>query len=286
MNSARHSPYSDPRHHETLVRAVEADVASIARAVTNVIGHYRAEDLDPSTAGEIHLRTVAEILDADQSRHRSPLAEPRPPRERVQGCCRDHSLLAVSILRSHGVPARTRVGFASYFLPHWWSDHVVAEVWEDGRWRRFDPEFVDAGADFSPHDLDQSGDGAFLTAAQAWLAWRRGERDLSNFGVGPDVPEISGPEFVRDYVIYEAAHLAGDELLLWDVWGGMDNPDESIDLELIDRLATLLVTDEEQAVALYLEDERLHPGAEVTRLDPLGGPAAVEALPARGEAAP
>src|ERR687898_951834 len=61
----------------------------------------------------------------------------------VQGCCRDHTLLAVAALRHHGMPARSRVGFASYLsLTTWHHDHVIVEAWLGGRWRRFDTELA------------------------------------------------------------------------------------------------------------------------------------------------
>ena len=63
-------------------------------------------DLRPGSQGEIAGRWVEAILDLDQSRHPADLMSPRPLADRVAGCCRDHSLLLASFLRTHGVPAR------------------------------------------------------------------------------------------------------------------------------------------------------------------------------------
>jgi hypothetical protein len=47
-------------------------------------------------------------------------------------CCRRHS----------GIPTRTRVGFADYFVSDFNVDHDVVECWDadQQRWRLIDPE--------------------------------------------------------------------------------------------------------------------------------------------------
>ncbi|QAY73280.1 transglutaminase domain-containing protein [Agromyces protaetiae] len=116
---AAQSPYSDPGRHAALVAAVAPEPRDIHRAVTATIAHYRGDPVPPTPdqLADIDRRWVAAILDAAASRCDGPLDRPRASAERVGGCCRDHSLLAVSILRAHGVPARTRLGFADYFSP-------------------------------------------------------------------------------------------------------------------------------------------------------------------------
>jgi hypothetical protein len=78
------------------------------------IVHYRAQaaDLLDDTRDDIHLRWLADQLVTDQRRHPYPLGVARPVEERLQGCCRDHTLFAVAVLHQHGVPARSRVGLA------------------------------------------------------------------------------------------------------------------------------------------------------------------------------
>jgi Transglutaminase-like superfamily len=118
------------------------DPEALSAVARNIIVHYRASghELPTETRGDINARWLEAILTADQSRHRKPFDHPRPPTERVQGCCRDHTLFCVGVLRSNGIPARSRVGFAGYFVDGWHHDHVIVEAWLDGRWRRFDPE--------------------------------------------------------------------------------------------------------------------------------------------------
>lgn len=272
----RQSPYSTPGRYVDRLAAVPDDLASLCAASRNVIAHYRAElpDLPEERRGEVDSRWLEAILALDQQRHPAGLAQPRPVAERVAGCCRDHSLLVVGALRQRGVPARNRIGFAHYFTPGWAGDHVIVELWQQGRWHRADPEL---GPDFTfdVHDIPAGEDAPFETAAEAWLGWRAGDRDLSIYGLEAD-PAFTGPNFVRDYVIFEVAHRYGGEMLLWDGWGATE---EAPDLDVIDELAQLLVradagdnNAEADLWARYHEDNRLRPMDQVVTYSPYGLP--------------
>ena len=268
---------SDPGPWAALVTEVEPTIAAVSAMARNVVAHYRAQEavLPAATRGDVDLRWVEAILGADQARHGTPLTAPRPVAERVQGCCRDHTLLSVAALRAHGVPARSRVGFAGYLSrDDWHHDHVIVEAWLDGAWRRFDPEF----------DATPAGP-AFETAAEVWLGHRRGELDVERYGVAAGLG-LGGDWFVHGYVIAEVAHRFGDELLLWDQWGAMTGdlatapPDR---IELVDEVAGLLVqadggdVDAERTLlARYRADDRLHPGPRLHSFSPSGARTVVD----------
>ena len=148
LDHAVHTPYSEPGTHAGRIADVSTDPAELGAVARNVIVHYRASghELPAATRHEIDSRWMDRILAADQQRHPWPLAEPREVTDRVQGCCRDHTLFCVSVLRAHDIPARSRVGFAGYFTPGWHHDHVVVEAWLAGRWQSFDAEVDDAVA--------------------------------------------------------------------------------------------------------------------------------------------
>src|SRR5699024_5127739 len=105
----------------------------------------------------------------------------------------------VSLLRHHGIPARSRVGFAAYFFAEWNVDHVVAEVWDvaEDRWRLIDPELhaghVDPtdGLPVDPLDLPRD---RFLVGPDAWLRCRNRGEDPQRYLVSPflDIPETRG----------------------------------------------------------------------------------------------
>ena len=285
----RHTAYSDPGPYAALLAAVPTEPSALSAVARNVIVHYRHSGhvLPETTRGDVHARWVARTLELDQERHGLPLDVTRGPDRRVQGCCRDHTLFCCAVLREHGIEARGRVGFAGYLGEGYHYDHVVVEVREGGRWRRFDPEVPEPGARVaSPMDLPTGPDSPFLTAAETWLGCRSGDLDLNRFGTGPGVlPE--GPWFMQNYVLREVAHRHGDELLLWDVWGAMAAPGVPIDdavLALTDEVAALLVAADaeesagevtgaaERLAQRYATDERLHPGNRVLRFDPFAGP--------------
>ena len=234
---ARQTPASDPGPWASPLAAVPPRPAEIGQVVRNLVAHYRGQEaeLPAATRGDVDLRWVADMLATDHRRHGGrPLDAERAVGERLQGCCRDHSLLAVAILRHHHVPARCRVGFANYFVP----------------------------------------------AGEAFRLLRQGKLDPSTYGVAPEIPELSGETFVLPEILWELAHRYGDELLLWDSWGGVPGPGEQMDpalLTVLDRAAELLAAAdsgsaraEQELHALYRSDPRLHPGTEVVRHSPVG----------------
>ena len=283
VDHSAHSVYSDPGGWASLFDEVEPGIEAVSVMARNVVAHYRAQadELPTSSRDDISLRWVDAILATDQRRHGTPLATERVVRDRVQGCCRDHTLLAVAALRHHGVAARGRVGFATYLSPTWNYDHVIVEAWLGGRWRRFDPEFSVPLPNLpDPTDIPNGADSPFLDAAHVWRAHRAGSVDVNRFGVG-DGLGISGDWFVYGYVIAEVAHRFGDELLLWDTWGAMSadlSHAPSEDLALVDEIAQLLVRADEGDLGMerelldrYRSDERLRPGPHIRSISPNGG---------------
>lgn len=295
---ASQTAYSAPGAHRAALAAVPPEPEAIHRAVTGLVAHYRGEAdvLDDVRLLDVDLRWCEAILDVGLAR--SAQLEGRAPGARGAGCCRDHTLLALAVLREHGVPARSRVGFAGYLTDGYHVDHVVVEHWDGARWVLWDAELPAgfgsapfAGPAFDVRDMSTGVTGPFTTAAQAWTAHRRDGLDLSTFGVWPGLG-IEGREFVRTYVVGELAHRRGDELLLWDLWGARLVPEDLPDGDegaraalvpsdeadaLADEVADLLLradagddAAEAEAARRYAADPRLHPGARIRTLSPLG----------------
>lgn len=279
------SRFSEPGRFAELLAPLSVDPTELSAVARNVIVHYRASEhvLPEQTRDDVQLRWVERLLQTDQSRHQTPLTTAREVSTRIQGCCRDHTLLCVSALRDRGVPARSRVGFAGYFTDGWHHDHVIVEMWTEGRWQRFDPELADPVPGVPvPTDMAWSsaqGRG-FVSAANVWLAYRRGQINPETFGVDPAVPVLRGPRFLFNEVIIEVAHRFGDELLLWDSWGRMGAPSVPVsdeDAAWLDQVAELLAAADEGDGAVeeralderYRTDEGLHPGTTVVQASPL-----------------
>lgn len=229
---ATHSPYSDPAAHTDLLRAIAPEPATIRAAAMETVVHYCADPNRELTADQWHdidHRWLSALLDTAVERSPGPLHARRAPEQQVAGCCRDHSLFAIGVLRSHGVPARSRVGFARYFEADRALDHVVVEYWNGERWIRWDPELApETDREFDPfdmprrftHDPASDIDQPFPSAAQVWLAIRAGVTDPRRFTL-TGAPGISGHDTARRYVLLEVAHRHRDEMLLWDLWGPM-----------------------------------------------------------------
>jgi hypothetical protein len=288
----RHTPYTRPGASADLLRTLPADPRTLADAVRGLVVHYVASGLTfaPERLAEVDSRWASRLLEHLHEHDPAPLDRPREGDACVVGCCRDFTLLFVAAAREHGLAARSRVGFAPYLLEGWAFDHVVAEHWHDDerRWVRVDTQMDPAAFAVDVTDLGTGPDSPFRTAAHVWLDHRDGrltDADLEGYGVSPDLP-LRGRWFVRNYVIAELAHLAGHELLLWDLWGAMVAPEVGPDGELVpvvapaddaldalvDEVARVLVDPDAPPEALdrLLDDPRLDPRTGVVCDSPTG----------------
>lgn len=294
-----HTPFTDPGVHAALLRTLPADPDALAAAVRGLVVHYVASGrtFAPDRLADIDSRWVEAMLARLAERDAAPLTEPRDVDACLVGCCRDFTLLYVAALREHGVPARSRVGFAPYLRPGFAHDHVVAERWDATRaeWVRVDPQMDPARWDsVDVADLGTGPASPFRTASGLWLdhrAGRVGAAALDGYGVDPDLP-LRGRWFVRNYVVVELAHLTGHELLLWDLWGAMtpvavgadgrladvDAPDDPDLGDLVDEVARLLLDPDAHLAELdaLAADPRLDPRRGVVCDSPRGFRAAVD----------
>jgi hypothetical protein len=289
MDYAIQTRFSDPGTYAGLYDALPDDIGEIAAVVRNLLIHYRAGGIEftGERLAEIDNRWVSAILATDQERNGTALATPREPVDRVVGCCRDYTLVFVSMLRHKGIPARSRVGFADYFVEGFNPDHVVAEYFDGDRWVPIDAELDPADPQY-PFDVADLPRGRLRSAAEVWRGYRDGELDGDRFGAdpSPDRPlKLHGGWFIRNYVHYQLAHLNGDELLLWDNWGAMTDTLDGADLELTDRIADLMIASDngdetagKQVNDLYRTDPRLTFAGRSFVTSPAGGPYAWKTL--------
>jgi hypothetical protein len=222
----------------------------------------------PERIGEINLRYADVMFERIRQLNPAPVTEERKPTERVVGCCRDSTLFFVSMARHHGIPARIRVGFASYLMPGWYLDHVVAEVWDNDRWRLVEPQFGDGFQD--PVDgtvLDQLDvpREKFLVAPQAWAECRSGRLDPAKFVVSPDldVPFLREWPYLLHNLVLDLAALNKHEMILWDTWGVMH--DDEPPMSRMDELAARMLAGD---VHRDFEDGTLRVPPVVTSVNP------------------
>ena len=241
----RQGPMSDPGSKAALLDELPTDAAGCVRVVQGLLLHvFWAErygfKASPARQAEVQIRRVADKLDRILALDPTPLADARPLERRLIGNCRDFSLLMTSILRHHGIPARARCGFGTYFRPNHYEDHWVCEYWEAGRWVMVDPQ-LDAfqcralRVDFDPLDMPA---GRFVPGGTAWRMCRAGGADPDSFGIF----ELRGLGFVRGNVVRDLLALGRLEVLPWDRWGIMGRAESDLtpeDYALVDRLADL-----------------------------------------------
>ena len=282
---AAHSRYSDPGPHAPLLAAVPTDPGSLHQAACSVVIHYRgaADQLVPGQDADIDLRWLSDLLDESQRRSAGPLTSAREPAQQLAGCCRDHTLVAIAVLREHGIPARSRVGFSGYFRPGFHHDHVVGEYWDGSRWVRFDPELdmAENWFGFDSHDMATGLGAPFETAAEVWQAHRRDGLDVSSLRRRPlaAVPVRAG---VRARATSSpSSRTVSATSCCSGTCGGTPcprrrRPPSELD-RLADEVAELLVAadagDASAEVKLaerYATDPRLQPGSSVVTLSPTG----------------
>ncbi|PRY60951.1 transglutaminase-like domain-containing protein [Glycomyces artemisiae] len=224
--------YAEPGPLTKGAKELPSDIRELLAAVQDRLVHEPGHPDHPTG----HLRRAEEIL-----------AHPDRP---LLGSCRHFTLLVVVALRAHGIPARARCGFATYFVPGWHIDHWVAEYWHDGAWRLADAQLhpsliADLGIDFDPVDVPRTG---FHVAGTTWLQYRSGDLDPHRCGI--EGPDTHGPWWIASNLIRDTAALSKLELLPWDVWGAMPGPTDPITEDLttlLDNLATLTTNPETAA---------------------------------------
>ncbi len=251
-----------------LLDGLPGDAAGIARVVQGLLIHEFWAGAYGVTLAEqdrdrVNLRRVEQVLDAVVSRDDRPLGVPREPAQRIAANCRGFSVLAVALFRARGVPARARCGFGAYFKPGWFEDHWVVEYFDGGRWKLLDAqidgvqrEHLAIGFDLSDVPRDQ-----FVIAGDAWTRTRQGLADPDRFGLTA-IGE-AGAWWIAANLMRDAAALDNAELLPWDVWGAMPEPEDTVDVALFDDLAAATAGPSLADVRRLLADERLRVPGEV-----------------------
>jgi hypothetical protein len=226
---ASHGMISDPGKYRNFFDSISDDPSEICSLVQGLLIHsfwierYGIKRDENRKFAELQSRSVSEILGTIFFRNSAPFDNPRNPQERVTSTCRDFSLLLCSILRSKGVPARLRCGFADYFEADHFEDHWICECWDKNkqRWVMVDAQLDDLHIkqlkiNFNPFDVP--GD-CFLTAGESWLKYRRENIDPNKFGV----LHIKGSGLIKANIIRDIFALRKVELLPWDSgWGALE----------------------------------------------------------------
>jgi molybdopterin converting factor small subunit len=268
---ARPATMTDAGRHAAMLEGLPGDIGVLAGIVQGLAVHefvaseFYGFDVPEERKGESHIRRVEAMLDRILAIAPRPLSVARPPEKRLVGVCHHFVLLLVAMLRAHGVPARARCGFGSYFNPPYFEDHWVCEYWEAaaGRWALADPQFDEVWRSQLriDHDVLDVPRDRFLVAGDAWERCRAGQGDPARFGIIKG--NLRGLWFIAGDLVRDLAALNKVETLPWDVWGAMPGPDAPLrdeQLALFDRLAALTQKPDAsfaEVRGLYEDDGRL-----------------------------
>lgn len=216
--------------HADAAARLPGDFAGIARILHGLLihefwGEAYGVTLSDAERETVHLRAAEKILDAVLEKDPRPFDQAREPARRVATNCRGFTVLSVALLRAHGVPARARCGFGTYFKTGWFEDHWVVEYHDGERWRLGDAQIDGVqgkilGVDF---DLSDVGD-RFVVAGEAMRRVRAGEADAATFGLS--TINQGGEDWIAENVARDELALAGVEVLPWDTWEGAGIPDK------------------------------------------------------------
>jgi hypothetical protein len=274
----RQTVASHPGEHTELYAGCGPEPRRVAEIVQNLLLHPvvaqgRGIPIPDRAKGDTQARTVRRLLSRLLARDGRPLSQQRDAEARFFGTCRDYALLACSLFREHGVPARLRVGFATYFAPNYLEDHWVCEYWHEDAWCLLDaqidpPMAAGLGIDFDPTDVPAD---RFLFSGEAWRRVAAGETPADRLGVS--FIGIAGAWFAAGSVFRDMAVLTGrEELLPWDYWGQANDfcasgkvPDSWA--REIDELATLTMNadvDLDSLLRAYTDRDWLYLEDEVT----------------------
>ena len=243
-------PMTTPGPQAAELLALPDDLGALCEVVQGVLIHRDLAPfayglkLSPERYDEGNQRSTSAMLARIAALDDRPLTEARAPRARMAVVCRHFAVMLSAMLREKGIPARARCGFGGYFTPGKFEDHWVCEYWnaEQARWILVDAQ-LDAiqrktfRIGFDTHDVPRDG---FVIAGDAWQMCRSGRADPARFGL--TFINESGLWFIAQNLLRDLASLNRMEMLPWDVWGSMREPEVPLsddDLSLYDRAAAL-----------------------------------------------
>lgn len=265
---AEPSALTSPGEHAGAFEALPNDPVALARIVQGLVLHKymaHAYGVQPSPAREVesHTRRIESMLGQILAHDDRPLPALRAPEKRLFGVCGHFTSMLVAMLRAKGIPARERAGFGAYFNPPCFEEHVLCEYWnaDESRWVLLDTQFDETWRSQLKidHDMFDVPRDLFLTASDAWTLCRSGNVDPSLFGIFNG--NLRGLWFVAAELVRDVAALNKMEVLVWDVWGAMPQPNTQLDarqLKYFDQLASLTRDPDgafDDLMALYRYDQ-------------------------------
>lgn len=222
-------------HRVTLKNGNTGSNADIKYGDMKKVPWYRQAEDD-------YFPTAAAILAELYRRNKRGFVKNRKEKDRLILTCRFVSILMASILKSKGIPARVRSGFAPYFkgFGNKSVDHWINQYWDkkQKRWITIDVDgSLEDYLDFNPYNMPRD---VFDFSADAWLAVRKGKADENYFW---NAGGFEGLNVIAWELFYDFYCLMNNEIIYLHlpkyIWGNFDKLSEK-ELKEIDELAHLM----------------------------------------------
>ncbi|WP_126598476.1 transglutaminase domain-containing protein [Dictyobacter aurantiacus] len=163
--------------------------------------------------------------------------------------CRFVAIMMASILKSRGIPARVRAGYAPYIPSDQIETHWITQYWDDShaRWVTID---VDTSLEDRPFDPFDMPPGVFDFAATAWLTMRAGHKEATAYSTHEGQHPLHA---LATQVITDFHYLMNNEITYTHIpafiASGFEDTNEP-QLQEVDALAHLLLRPEENFTRL------------------------------------
>jgi hypothetical protein len=186
------SVVTGPTEYKELYDTLPDDIPSLCGVIQGLLLHrwwteQYGVKISKEQEEEIKIRKITRQFKRVLELDGSPLTTHRPPDKRLVGTCRDYAAFLTSFLRHKGIPARMRVGFATYFMPGQYVDHYLCQYWNqtESRWVLVDAQIDDLqrramNISFDTCDMPE---GLFLPGGRAWQLFREDKADPDLFGI-------------------------------------------------------------------------------------------------------
>lgn len=269
----KQSVWTEPGKYSAMYEGIPDEVTNVVQAVQNVLVHggllwlYKMTPAEQQGGG-MNIRRVEEMLRRIANMKPGSLADTRSPDQRLVVNCRQFAVLTCSILRSKGISARARAGYALYTWGRGkYDNHWICEYWHPAkrRWVQVDAQIDSAqrklmGIAFDTLDMPA---GHFVPAGEGWQLFRQGKVSAEVFGLGGKTGWNGiGWGMVMPNVVCDTMALNKDELLPWDeppYWAKKQAEMSAGDMDLIDKLSSASWN---EIRSLYGANDTLHMPAD------------------------
>lgn len=190
-----------------------------------------------------NLTTVSAMLAELYRRDKRGFVSDRRVEDKLVLTCRFVSILVASILKSKGIPARVRSGFAPYFEDKQSDDHWINQYWNDieGRWITIDVDgSISYMGELDPYDLHEE---QFDWSAKAWLDARSTKVDPNYFWNAADFRGLMPIAWELFYDFHclmnnEIAYYHHPKMVCYDSFSKLTE----VQLKDIDNVASLMLS--------------------------------------------